>query len=177
MISSRHRPAERGFTLIEMIVVVAIIAALAAILVPIVSSELDDSSRASALAECQRIAFAMTQYIKDARVMPTGPLGNNTVTFLYSRGNAPTANPFDDGTSATLASYLNNGTTNGGSLWNGPYLQDSPIDPWGRFYIVNVHGYYSGEHVWVMSAGPNGSIDTSLTDSTLQSDDVGVMIR
>jgi prepilin-type N-terminal cleavage/methylation domain-containing protein len=171
-----RRPFERGFTLIEMIVVVAIIAALAAILVPIVSSELSDSDQTAALAECQRIATALTQFIKDARIFPTGPLGNNTVHFLYSRGNAPTTNPFDDGTSATLASYLNQGTTNGGALWKGPYLQDSPIDPWGRCYVINVHGYYTGEFVWVLSAGPNGVIDTGLTDTTVQGDDIGILI-
>src|SRR5262245_8092117 len=71
---SHHPTKQGGFTLIEMIVVVAIIAALAAILVPIVSSELADSEQTKALADCQRIAAAITQYIKDTRLFPTGPL-------------------------------------------------------------------------------------------------------
>jgi type IV pilus assembly protein PilA len=173
----QHPSKQGGFTLIEMIVVVAIIAALAAILVPIVSSELADSEQTKALADCQRIAAAITQYIKDTRLFPTGPLGNNTVTMLYGAGNAATGtNAFDTGTKATLASYLTNGTTNGGSLWKGPYVQAVNADPWGHQYIVSVKGYYTSQYVWVLSPGPNGAVDTGLTDTTLQSDDIGIMI-
>jgi general secretion pathway protein G len=168
--------SQAGFTLIEMIVVVAIIAALAAILVPIVSSELSDAEATKALGDCQRIGAGITQFIKDTRIFPTGPLGDNTVRWLYGNGTQPATNPFNDGTKAALMSYLTNGTTNGGQLWNGPYLQDAPADPWGNSYIINVHGYYSGEYVWVISAGPNGKVDTGLTDTTLKVDDIGIMI-
>ncbi|MBI3847552.1 MAG: type II secretion system protein GspG [Planctomycetes bacterium] len=157
--------------------VVAIIAALAAILVPIVSSELADTEQTKALADCQRIAAAITQYIKDTRLFPTGPLGNNSVTMLYGGGNAPTGtNAFNTGTTAALSSYLLNGTTNGGTLWKGPYMQSVNADPWGHYYVVNVKGYYSTQYVWVLSAGPNGAVNTGLTDTTLQSDDIGIMI-
>ncbi len=167
---------EKGFTLIEMIVVVAIIASLAAILVPIVSSELADAESTKAVGDCQRIAAAVTQFIKDTRLFPTGPLGNNSVNWLYGDGTQPSTNPFDDGASATLTSYLTAGTTNGGQLWNGPYVQEVNADPWGNCYIVNVHGYYSGEYVWVLSSGPNGAFDTDQTDTALQGDDIGIMI-
>lgn len=167
---------EGGFTLIEMIVVVAIIAALAAILVPIVSSELADAETTKAVGDCQRIGAAVTQYIKDTRTFPTGPGGDNSVRWLRGDGTQPTTNPFDDGTDATLVSFLTAGTTNGGALWNGPYMQEVGADPWGNCYIVNVHGYYSGEYVWVLSAGPNGDFDTDQTDTALQVDDIGIMI-
>lgn len=173
----QHPSKQSGFTLIEMIVVVAIIAALAAILVPIVSSELADTEQVKALADCQRIAAAITQYIKDTRLFPTGPLGNNSVTMLFGGGSAPTGtNAFNTGTTAALTGYLLNGTTNGGSLWKGPYMQAVNPDPWGHYYVINVKGYYSTQYVWVLSAGPNGAVNTGLTDTTLQSDDIGIMI-
>ena len=56
-----------GFTLIEMIVTVAIIASLAAILVPIVSGELADTGTATAQGETRRIGTALNQFFKLVR--------------------------------------------------------------------------------------------------------------
>ena len=67
----------RGFTLIEMVVVVAIVAAMAAILVPVISDELVSSEESHALGDCQRIAAAITQYTKDTRYLLSGPQGGN----------------------------------------------------------------------------------------------------
>src|SRR5262245_29764226 len=53
MMSHTGAKSQAGFTLIEMIVVVAIIASLAAILVPIVSSELADAETTKAVGDCQ----------------------------------------------------------------------------------------------------------------------------
>ena len=170
---------ESGFTLIEMIVTVAIIASLAAILVPIVSSELADTAESRAIGDAQRIGTAVTQYIKDTRIFPTGPGGDNTVEFLISLGNAPGANPMADdaGAQDQLLNFLTDGLANGGALWNGPYLQEASADPWGNQFVVNVNGYYDAtEYVWVISAGPDGDIDTDPTDTTLQGDDIGILL-
>jgi hypothetical protein len=43
---------------------------------------------------------------------------------------------------------------------------DTPTDAWGRCFLVNDH--------WVVSAGPNGALDTPLDAATLVGDDVGV---
>ncbi|MFO0981235.1 MAG: prepilin-type N-terminal cleavage/methylation domain-containing protein [Planctomycetota bacterium] len=174
-----HRRNSRGFTLIEMVVVVAIIAAMAAILVPIVADELASSESSKALGDTQRIAAAITQYVKDTRHFPTGPLGNNTVEFLVSDGTVPSPNTFDSGgTKGDLVDYLTNGATNGGSLYKGPYMQEIAADPWGNAYVVNVNGYYSGtENVWVLSAGPNGDLETAVGAAKPAGDDIGVLIE
>ncbi|MEW6744580.1 MAG: type II secretion system protein GspG [Planctomycetota bacterium] len=172
----QHRKLQ-GFTLIEMVVVVAIIAAMAAILVPVISDELVSSERSHALGDTQRIAAAITQYVKDTRLLPTGPDGDNTINWMFGTGNLPAVNPFDDGDSDALLDYLTDGAANGGAKWNGPYLQEIPEDPWGNAYVVNTHGYFQdGEYVWVLSAGPNGDIDTAVDATAPAGDDIGILI-
>ena len=79
--------------------------------------------------------------------------------------------------------------------WDGPYLQDVPIDPWGSPYVVNVRYLDGGgvdgatqaeeqsHAVFVLSAGPNGLFETSFDDGTgldssgMGGDDVGWMVE
>jgi type II secretory pathway pseudopilin PulG len=79
--------------------------------------------------------------------------------------------------------------------WNGPYIQDVPLDPWSNPYVVNiryldgggVNGATASEEqdhaVFVLSAGPNGLFETSFADGTALSndgiggDDVGWMVE
>jgi type II secretory pathway pseudopilin PulG len=79
--------------------------------------------------------------------------------------------------------------------WNGPYVQDVPLDPWGSPYVINVRYLDGGgvngvttaeaqDHaVFVLSAGANGLFETSFDDGTPLSndaaggDDVGWMVE
>jgi hypothetical protein len=44
-----------------------------------------------------------------------------------------------------------------------------PTDGWGRCFLMNSR--------WVLSAGPNGVIETALTDDRLAGDDIGVAVK
>src|SRR5713101_3686857 len=60
----------RGFTLIEMVVVLAVIAILAAILTPIVTSYIERARVDAATNDVKKIAAAIVQFNTDTRVWP-----------------------------------------------------------------------------------------------------------
>ena len=166
----------RAFTLIEMVVVIAIVVALAGVLVPIVGSELDDSKKATAQNEVNRIATALTQYMKDTGCAPTGKNGQKEFHFLATKGEMPSGNEFSDGPRGKADDFLSTDRY-ASHDWHGPYLGESPSDPWGSAYLVNVHGFFNGkERVWVISAGPNRTLETAPKSTTLAGDDIGLFI-
>ena len=63
-------PPKTGFTLIEMLAVIAIIAILAAILIPVVGGALQTAKKRRALAEMNSIKVAVMQFRADLNYMP-----------------------------------------------------------------------------------------------------------
>jgi prepilin-type N-terminal cleavage/methylation domain-containing protein len=173
----------RGFTLIELAVVLAIIAVLAAILTPLVTSYLDQARVTRAMADLRTIADSVNLYQRDTGRWPIydSPAGYpNTINakniFGTSSGTAPTAGTVDWslGTvlgTTTLDAYVNNnysGPSGSNSFpqaaFRGPYLGSVDSDPWGNKYLLTaVHLVpTSGNHAFVLSAGPDGKTDTVL---------------
>ncbi|NQW02497.1 MAG: hypothetical protein HQ485_00545 [Acidobacteria bacterium] len=52
-----------------------------------------------------------------------------------------------------------------------------PTDAWGHCFFVNAGASGMGGTVWLLSAGPNGVIETPLGASALAGDDIGVAIK
>lgn len=67
----------RGFTLIEMLVVIAIIAVLAALVTSAVSSSMQTASRAKAAANFRQLGAVITTYAADNNQQFPGPLQQN----------------------------------------------------------------------------------------------------
>jgi prepilin-type N-terminal cleavage/methylation domain-containing protein len=97
----RGAHGQKGFTLMEMIVVLAVIAALAAVLVPVVFRYVDDAKKAQAAGDAQTIAAAIQQMYKDTGRWP-----------FYKSGTG--ALSYTDGTDAALltSNEACNGTAN-----------------------------------------------------------------
>ena len=209
--SRRVTRSMRGFTLIELTVVLAVIVTLALILTPSITNFISDSRMARARTDTQTIAAAVVQFYKDTGFYPQwsaagsgGPGANsNKVDLLVSGGNVPTTgspNTWTTGTTDTLANQLlvdapgytmRTATTSFG--WNGPYLSSVLAgDAWNNRYAVNIGlvdttpgvqtaGGATKSAVWVLSAGPNGQVDTAatqpLTTAVLAGDDIGVRVQ
>lgn len=104
------------------------------------------------------------------------PARNNAANHLLV--NDPVAN----GTPNESTDYR----TTGRAAWKGPYVARLGPDPWGRAIIAYVGAMESsgkkvsgasGTHYgWILSAGPNNSLDTLPTSSSLQGDDRGVIV-
>jgi type II secretory pathway pseudopilin PulG len=64
--------------------------------------------------------------------------------------------------------------------WKGPYAETfTKRDPWGNNYLVYIGGMCIATtgtdktYGWIISAGPDGQLDTDIKDNTLQDDDIG----
>jgi general secretion pathway protein G len=110
----RDRRADGGFTLLEMLVVLAIMGLLAAIIAPQVLKYLGSSRAQTAKVQITNVVSALELFRVDVGRYPTQQEGLNAVI---------TAPPTAVG-------------------WNGPYLQkpSALMDPWGQPYLYRNPG-------------------------------------
>jgi hypothetical protein len=52
-----------------------------------------------------------------------------------------------------------------------------PTDAWGRCFLLNADALATSGPVWLLSAGPNGLIDTPPNALALGGDDIGNRLR
>ncbi len=125
---SAHRP--RGFSLIEILVVVVIIGILAAVVVPRVMDEPDRAMVTRAKQDVQALVTALNMYRLDNHTYPSTEQGLEALVRQPSgQPEAPNWRP-------------------------GGYLDRLPSDPWGREYQY-LHPGVNGE-IDVWSYGANG---------------------
>jgi len=197
---ARKRSSEAGFTLIEIVIAVAIVGIFAAVISPMVFRHLEDAKISKAGSEAETIATALLTYYKDVGQWPYTNANGKTgsIDRLVSSDNIPTKKGTDADTGAKkwgtfgrsmpLGDYLfSEAIENGSGKWRGPYTEKREFDdPWGNAYVVNVRfcpgGRYSGEQVhkvMVLCAGPDGQWQTAFNDGTTEAitgDDIGYVI-
>jgi general secretion pathway protein G len=120
----------RGFTLIEIMVVVIIIGLLAAVIVPSVISKVDEAKVAKAKSDIQALEAALTMFRLDNSKYPTTEQGLAALT----------TQPTD----ATIKHWR-----------PGGYLQRISKDPWGNDYQYVYPGTHGKEYD-VFSMGADG---------------------
>ena len=108
-----RRSRAKGFTLLELLVVVVIIGLLAGFVAPRYFSQVGKSEVNVAKAQIDALEKALDQYRLDVGRYPSNELG------LKALVDKPTSEP----------------------KWNGPYLKKQvPLDPWGKAYIYKMPG-------------------------------------
>ncbi len=189
---------QKGFTLLEILIAVAIIAVLVAVLVPIAVNQMEKADITRAWSDVNAIATAVTNFRSDTKEFPTRNSSGTTnwASVLYSGQSwashgetfAGSVNYGSNRDRIYLHFNLNDhnrypawdNTTLIG--WHGPYLDKDFLDPWGHMYILCTTAmtqpssggpFYS----WILSSGPNGRFQTDDQNmDTLQGDDIGKWI-
>ena len=140
-------PADsRGFTLIELMIVIAIIGILAAIALIVSSSYATRAKVAEATCDLDMIYKAMVLLETDTGEWP----GHQTIGEVNKGGG----NEVWD-LSVGAAGLVN--TDGNFPGWEGPYLPSVPKDPWGNDYFLDTDYQIGGVDYLVLgSFGPNG---------------------
>lgn len=130
---------QRGFTLIEIMLVVVIISALAAMIVPRLAGRSEQARASVAKADIQtNIATALKLYELDNGMFPRTSQG---LTALRERP------------SGTLAKN-----------WNGPYIEREPLDPWGNLYVYASPGAHRSDYDLYSKGKDLDSSDDDITN-------------
>ena len=126
------RRARPGFTLIEILVVIAVISLLAALVAPNVFRHVGTAKDATAKSQIEMLGAALDAYRLDNGRYPTTEQG------LDALMTEPTSDP-----------RPNN--------WKGPYLRKAvPKDPWGNAYSYLCPGDNSPQGYDLLSYGADG---------------------
>jgi general secretion pathway protein G len=123
------RRSEKGFTLIELIVVLVILGLLAAVVVPNITKHLSKSKEQIAKLQLKELEGSLQMFAFDVGRYPTNSEGLEALV------------------------------SNPGSLdaWKGPYVSKAiPMDPWGKPYVYRNPGTHGGEFD-LLSLGPAGT--------------------
>jgi len=125
----RFRHSQSGFTLLEILVVIAILGLLVGFVAPAVLRQLGFARGAVAKQSIERLGGILDLYKLDVGSYPTTAQG------LAALVQAPA----------------------GLQLWNGPYVKGAmPADPWSHAYLYRNPSNRTGHDYDLCSMGPNG---------------------
>lgn len=125
------RPSLRGFTLVELLLVMVILAVLAAIVIPKFAGRSEESRITAAQTQIAQFGTMLDMYETDNGSYPTTQQG------LYALREKPTTAPEP-------------------RKWNGPYIKgEVPADPWGSEYVYRSPGTLNKDGYDLISIGPD----------------------
>lgn len=126
------RCRRRGFTLIEILVVIIVLGLLAALVGPQIFGRVSEAKTATARTQIELLGLALDNYRLDNGSYPTTEQG------LAALEERPTREPLPPN-------------------WKGPYLRKAlPLDPWGRPYVYRSPGEHDPSGYDLATLGRDG---------------------
>lgn len=134
-----------GFTLLELLVVLAIIATLVAVVAPSIFRNVGDAKADAAKSQLEILSLALDAYRIDNDAYPTTAQGLEALWTKPALANAP-------------------------RNWRGPYLRkDVPLDPWGRTYVYTAPGSANPTGYDLYTLGRDGKVGGTDEDADITS--------
>jgi general secretion pathway protein G len=133
--NGRRTPARtrRGFTLVELLLVLVILGTLAAIVVPKFSGRTEQARITAAVTQISNFGVALDAFEVDCGYYPRGKNGLEDLFFQ----------PRDE------------------ANWKGPYMKgELPKDPWNNDYVYECPGRHNEKSYDLMSVGLDGRSGT-----------------
>ncbi|OSM07337.1 type II secretion system major pseudopilin GspG [Magnetofaba australis] len=130
----RFNEADKGFSLIELLVVIVIIGVLASVVGPRFFGKTEQGKIAAAQAQIENLAMALDNYQLDNGYYPSSEQGLKALLQQPS-GKPPARN------------------------WRGPYMKarEVPMDPWGNAYQFVSPGKINPQWYDIVCYGKDGS--------------------
>jgi general secretion pathway protein G len=128
--SIRIRRDDAGFTLLEILVVIAILGLLIGLVAPAALRQLGNARVSVAKQSIERIGSVLDMYKLDVGSYPTTEQGLGALV----------------------------GQPSGVTSWNGPYVKGGvPVDPWNHQYVYRNPSERAGHDFDLCSQGPSGT--------------------
>lgn len=122
----------RGFTLLEILVVIVVLGMLAAIVGPRIIGRVSEAKSTTAQAQMELLSVALDNYRLDNGYYPTTEQG------LQALRTRPASEPVPRN-------------------WRGPYLRrEVPLDPWDRPYLYKSPGEHNPTSFDLLTLGRDG---------------------
>lgn len=199
-INARHLvTSERGLSLVELAMTLAVTAILSGVAVPAVQDYVDEARVTRAVQDTHAIATAVARFTSDVIGQHANVrawelfdvlVGAGAIPAVGANGDAAWVAPAESAEVGSLDEQL---VTNGPNYsssprrqaggirgWHGPYLEAGVgPDPWGNRYAINVQALSNGASCTVVvSAGPNGLIETTFEGAVILAggDDVAALV-
>nr|WP_086938384.1 type II secretion system major pseudopilin GspG [Thaumasiovibrio occultus] len=127
-----RKQKQKGFTLLEVMVVVVILGIMAAMVVPNLLGNVDVADQNKAVTDISQIETTLERYRMDNRVYPSVDQGLDALTAKPTSGPEPRNYPSE------------------------PYLRRLPNDPWGNPYVYVYPGEKNANSYDVYTLGADG---------------------
>lgn len=161
--------ASAGFALAALVLLTV------AVVAPEIGAFAGNGARASAIADCNAIGVALRVALSDAADTVADHDGTHA-QWLFGPGVLPRGGAWSNDTGLPISAVL---VTNAQSRkgWRGPYLRSVPIDPWARAYVVALDPGHARRSIVIVSAGPDGIVQSCAADRRIVGDDVGIVLH
>jgi general secretion pathway protein G len=131
---------QRGFTLLELLVVMFILVILAGAVTVLVTQRIEQTKHSKAVVDVESLGNAIDQYHLDNSAFPAA---------LDALRTRPSGDELPN--------------------WNGPYIKKAvPDDPWGKPYIFVAPGEHNADSYDLYSLGKDGKEGGSGSDADVK---------